>query len=404
MMLRGPLAPERMRSGDGALLSVLLSDFFGALAGSMVHLTMIWWVLSQDIPDNIVGLMVLAIFVPLNLGVLLSGVAVMRFGARALLVYSKLVAILGALSCGVLLAADLMTLPILAVVAVITYGAMSPSIAADVSRVPALTRLASRKLASFHAINGMVMVMGQVGGMVLAGLLADRVTPASVVFMAIGLLVMSALVTWAYFPRDRLRPMEPMSVMKQIQDMTLRVVARLDASSLGRNVVVATIGIVAVAEALSEVILPLDFRAAEQSAVALSGAYAVSIIAGVAGAYWAQAKHDEVELAPTILAFAGILLASVVLGWLIGGTVGITLAVAAASGMAWAAGTMTVSTLQMVMPASLQAQAMALWQAVSLAAGAIAILICGQIGYLGLPFLVLVSIAALAVCFVKRPS
>lgn len=390
------------RSGDGALLSILAADFVGALAGAMVYLTMIWWVLSQDVPDNIVGLMVLAIFIPLNLGVLLSGVAVMRYGARTLLVYSKLVAILGASACGLLLATHMMTLPILALVAVITYGAMSPSITADIARVPALTRLAKRKLVSFHALNSVVMVLGQVGGMILAGLLADHVSPATIVGMAVVLLVFSTWITWTGFPRDRLRPMEPLTTPQHVRNMTNKVIARLDGSLLARRIVLATIGVIAVGEGVVEVILPLGYRAAEQSATALSGAYALAIAAGVVGVYWAQAKFDDIKLAPSIAALAIGLLALITVGWLMGGVLGITIAVAAASGAAAAGGTLTVTTLQNTMPVSLQAQAIGLWQAVSLAVGAVTILITGQIGTWGMPFLIILAAGAACLCLFGR--
>ena len=59
-----------LRGGDAALLSILAADFFGAIAGALVHLTMVWWVLEQGISGPTVSLLVLCIFMPLNFGVL----------------------------------------------------------------------------------------------------------------------------------------------------------------------------------------------------------------------------------------------------------------------------------------------------------------------------------------------
>ncbi len=112
--------------GDAVLASILLADLLGAIAASLVFLTMTWWVLRQDPPDLVFGLMMLAIVVPLNIGVLLSGPAVARMGARRLLLWSKGGALAGAGLCLLLMAQGLMTLPLLALIAALTYGALGP--------------------------------------------------------------------------------------------------------------------------------------------------------------------------------------------------------------------------------------------------------------------------------------
>jgi len=177
---------------------------------------MVWWVLSQGVSGPTVSLLVLCIFLPLNIGVLLTGVAVDRFGSRRLLIVSKLIATCGALACFLLLATNAMTLVILAILAIVTYGAMSPSISADISRVPAITKLAGRRLESFHAANGIVMVAGQMIGLIGAGLLWDATGPAAAVGLGTLLVLISTAFTWFGFPRDRVGPRSPLSAFAQV--------------------------------------------------------------------------------------------------------------------------------------------------------------------------------------------
>jgi len=167
---------------------------------------MIWWVLAQAVPDRVVGLMVLAIFVPFNLGVLLSGVAVMRFGSRKLLIFSKLIALGGGMSCGILLASGTMT---------------------------ALTRLAKRGLAGFHALNGTVLVIAQLIGFGIAALMAEHMRPEFPVSLGGVLLALSAGLTWAFFPRDRPQRQNAAPVFQQIRSLTAAVFERLDNRTIG---------------------------------------------------------------------------------------------------------------------------------------------------------------------------
>jgi len=45
-----------LRSGDAVLASILAGDFFGAIAGSLVHLTMVWWVLEHGVSGPTVSM------------------------------------------------------------------------------------------------------------------------------------------------------------------------------------------------------------------------------------------------------------------------------------------------------------------------------------------------------------
>lgn len=371
-----------LRSGDRALIGILLSDFFGAIAGAVIHFTMIWWVLAQAVPDRVVGLMVLAIFVPFNLGVLLSGVAVMRFGSRKLLIFSKLIALGGGMSCGILLASGTMTLPLLALVATVTYAALGPSVAADLARVPALTRLAKRGLAGFHALNGTVLVIAQLIGFGIAALMAEHMRPEFPVSLGGVLLALSAGLTWAFFPRDRPQRQNAAPVFQQIRSLTAAVFERLDNRTIGISSIIATTAVIATSEGYSEIILPLDFRSSGLPPTALAGAYGATVIAGVISAAIANAVYGKVALQTALKVICLALLPAVVLAAIFQSTWGLFVAIVLTSAAAWGAGTLTVTTLQESMPVSLQAQAISLWHAFVLAAGALTVLVCGQIGNL----------------------
>lgn len=392
---------SRYRPGDGALVSIVASDFFGALAGSLIHFTMIWWVLGQDVPDRIVGLMILAIFVPFNLGVLFSGVAVVRFGSRKLLVLSKLVAVAGAGACCLLLAAGVMTLPILAVLAAVTYLAMGPSVAADISRVPALTKLAKRRLAGFHALNSSVLVLGQTAGLGLAALLLDFLSPEHAVAIGTSMLVVSAIITWAYFPRDRARRIPVAPVWLQIGSMTRSVLNRLDNKVIGIGSILATVAVMALAEGYTEVILPLDFRGSDLPASALASAYAMAVFAGVLAAVIAQSVYEKTALPTALRVIVFFVLAACGLALLVDSKWSLILAVAVCSAGAWGAGTLTVTTLQESMPASLQAQAISLWQSFVMFVSALIILVTGQVGSFSVWFMVLIACLAGVAAFGK---
>lgn len=384
--------PGRDRAGDAALFWILAADFVGALASALVHLTMIWWVLSQDVSDQVIGLMVLAIFLPLNLGVLISGIAVGRFGSRRLLVFSKGVAVGGVLACWALLAAGWMTLPLLACVAAVTYAAMGPSVAADIARVPALTRLAGRRIAAFHAANGIVMVLGQVSGLLLAGWLAERTSPATAVAFGSGLVAISAAITWATFPRDRIRPEPSATILRKFKDLSAGVLSHLKGSDVTLYAVLIAAAIVAVAEGVTEVVLPLSFRALNLPPGALATAYSVGVLGSILGAVGAQAVHGSVRLDSALAAIAVATTILLGLSMIIDLQFGVMLGVGVTSAAAWAAGTLTVASLQDKMPVSLQAQAVSLWQTLILATGALSIFVTGQIGPIGFAVLFTVSV------------
>lgn len=393
-MMRTPSAktgrPGR-RPGDAVLLSILAADFFGALAGALVHLTMVWWVLSQGVSGPTVSLLVLCIFLPLNIGVLLTGVFVARYGSRRLLIISKLVATAGAVACCALLAMNAMTLPILAGLAIVTYGAMAPSIAADIARVPALAKLAERRLESFHAANGISLVVGQMTGLLAAGFLWGAAGPAFATGLGICFVIISTAFTWIGFPRDRVGQRSELSTYGQVLDLSRSVLGHLGGPKVSLPAVLVTATIIAAAQGCIEVAFPIAVSAAGLPATALSLALVLAVVAGVSATVLAERMYSRIRLSIALVGIATALLALLIVaaGW--PGITGFYIAVAATAAAASGAGTLTITALQESMPVSLQAQAIGLWEFLCLSLGSVAIVMTGFTGTWSLYF-----IAALA--------
>lgn len=370
---------DKSRSGDLALLGIIASDFFGALAGATVHLTLIWWVLGQGTSATVVSLMILAIFVPMNLGVLFSGWAVARMGARRLLLISKSVALLGAFACFVLLASGQLSLWALALISTITYGAMGPSLTADLARVPALARMANRPLAVFHAGNGISMVLGQVGGLVLAGVLMDAIGMAQTVLIGCVLVVVSLFITWISFPRDRLGSAPTGSFLTVTRDLAVTVFHRVMSAGILHRALILVGVIIAVSEGISEVFLPLVIRENGLPATTLSSTMIALVAASIVGSLLAPAISKRFAL-NTVMGVATGLTALLFISalsvshWMV-----ITGFIALIVGVATLAGTLASTAIQEEMPNALQAQAMGLWQSTVLAASAVAIFLAGAL-------------------------
>jgi len=390
-------AHKGLRTGDAALIGILASDFFGALAGATVYMTMVWWVLAQGTSDLGITLLVMSIFVPLNIGVIASGVAVARFGARRLLLFSKSLAVVGAIACATMLATDAMTLWSLALLATLVYGAMGPSMTADVSRAPALTRLANRKLASFHAVNGTVMVSGQLGGLTLGGMFATASGSATAVAFGACLVGLSLMATWLSFPRDRLQPKPSMPATRQVIYMTQNVLSHLDGKKIGLLSISISVAYIVVAEGYAEVLLPLELKDAGLPPTDLSLALGLSTVASVFAMLWAQAVHGKVALRKA-LAFVGVAMVVLLLiAMSFGGWIAMVIAVSTTTAAASGSATLTFTTLQLSMPQSLQAQAAGLWQSFVLTSSALVMFLCGMIGPYGFVTLfALTTIATLA--------
>ena len=385
------------RSANKVLATILCADFFGALAGALVHLTMVWWVLEQGVSGPTVSALVLCIFIPMNLGVLLTGVAVDRIGSRRLLLISKLLATLGAAICWSLLATDMMTLPLLALLAIGTYGAMSPSIAADIARVPALTRLAKKRLETFHAANGIVMVIGQVLGLLGAGVLWEWVGPAAAVGLGVQLVLISTAITWAGFPRDRIGVRSPLTARAQLVALSRAALEKLDGPQISLPFVLCTAAIIATAQGCIEVAFPIAVSAADLPASALSMALVLAVGTGVAATLIAEITYRHIRMAQTLLGIALALFAVLLAATMAEGLVGFYIAVGATSAAASAAGTYVVTALQERMPVSLQAQAIGLWEFLVLSAGTITILLTGFTGIYSLHFIALIAAIAVGI-------
>ena len=393
-----------LRPGDTALLGIIVSDFFGALAGANIHLTMVWWVLSQGLSAATVSLMVLCIFAPLNAGVLLTGAAVARFGSRRLLVVSKSIALAGASSCLLALASGRMTPGLLAIIAIVTYGAMSPSMAADLARVPALARLARRRLASFHAANSAAFVAGQVGGFGLAGLLAGQGASVTSVAVGVVLVAISLAITWATFPVDRLHNRPVDGAMHVMRSQIRAVMSRLRGTPVRRAHVLAAAAIISTAQGCIEVAMPLAVRAAGLPTSVLSAALTVAVMSGVVATLLAQAVHPRVQLGRSLVLIASGLLFALLVAHAVPTITGVFVAVAATAAAASAAGVLTVTSLQQSMPTALQAQAIGLWQFLILGVGLLTIIATGQIGRFAFSLYALLSVAGIALAWYAQRS
>lgn len=387
-------AKDWLRTGDRALIGIMVSDFFVSIAGTIVYLTMVWWVLAEGASELGVTLLVLSIFVPLNAGVIVSGVAVAKYGARRLLLMSKALALVGAILCYVLLVTDTMTLWSLALIAIFVYGSMGPSTSADVARAPALTRLAKRRLAGFHAANGIVVVLGNVIGLVLGGYLAEGPGSATAIASSALLVALSLTVTFASFPRDRILPIQQASNREHLFALTRSVVHRLDGKQISMGSVLVTVALITVAEGFSEVLLPISLRISELPPTALSNALVISVVGSVIAYVVAQAIHGKVNLEST-LALTGVVLSAIlIVAIYLGGWNAVVISMVAATTVANATAMLVFTSIQLRMPASLQAQAASLWHSTVLTASASVIFITGVVNAHG--FLLLVVIAVLA--------
>lgn len=389
-------ANKWIRSGDPALIGLLLSDFLVSVAGTIVYLTMVWWVLDQGASELSVTLLVLSIFVPLNAGVIVSGVAVAKFGARRLLLISKALALLGAIMCFVLLATKTMTLLLLALIAIFVYGSMGPSMTADVSRAPAMVRLARRKLASFNAANGIVMVVGGVFGLTLGGYLSEGEDAPIALAISALLVGLSLVVTYASFPRDRIVQNSPTSSYGHLKLLTREVLNRLNGKVIGIGSVAVAIGLITVAEGFAEVVLPISLRNFDLPPTAMSNALALAVVGSVLAYLYAQAIHEKVKL-DIALAWAGVFLCIALgIAATMGGWTAIVIGVVVTAAVADAAAMLAFTSIQEAMPPSLQAQAASLWYSAVLTASTVVIFLTGLTKGFGFVFMALIVVVVTA--------
>ncbi len=395
--------PLRLRRGDDLFIGILAADFFGAIAASLVFLSMVWWVLEQGSSDLVFGLMMLSIVVPMNIGVILSGPGVARIGARKLLLISKLCALGGASLCLLFIATDVLTLPLLAVLAIVTYGSLGPSVTADLSRAPAIARLAGRRLIDFNAADGLVMLAGSVLGFWLAGRLNDQ----GMVTIALGIAVigvaLSTYCTWLSFPRDRKQKAFDGSAGAHLADLVRKVLVRILASPALRNMTICGALLLAVSDVYEEIFVPLSLRAQGAESSMLSYALIASLLASAVVSVLAPALHERISSRRVfaVSALAGVL----VLGLhLTDGGFWVMIAVIVITSLG-AGVTMTIgfTHLQESMPQSLQAQAIGIWQSFVMTVGSLALLAGGLLGTGVLWLLVvLAAISALASLSIRR--
>ncbi len=370
----------RFGLGDAIMSGILIADFFGAIAASLVFLTMVWWVLEQNTSDFVFGLMILTIVLPLNLGVLLSGPAVARIGARKLLVWSKLAALLGATLCFAFLALDAMSLPLLAGIAVVTYFSLGPSVTADLSRAPAIARLAGRRLIDFNAVNGLVMLIGSVAGYLLAGFLNDRGLVATSLGIAVICVAASTMATWASFPRDRFtRPFEG-TQNAHFWFLVRSVLARAKSTPMIRNAAICSAVLLAASDVYEDIFFPLVLRAEGLPASTFSFALIASLVASAVVSVLAPSLYQRVRMGWIFQASAVAALLMIALH-LFGTSLGLMYAVIVVLAIgAGVTGTIGFTIMQEDMPQSLQAQAVGIWQSFSMTFGSCVLVMGGWLG------------------------
>jgi len=293
-----------------------------------------------------------------------------------------------------------MTLTILGILAIAIYGAMAPSVSADISRVPAIAKLANRRLETFHAINGIVMVTGQLLGLWAAGVLWDLIGPPPAVALGVLFVLVSTGFTWVAFPRDRMGVPSPLPVFEQVKELSRSVLRKLDGPNVNLSTVLVAAAIIATAQACIEVALPIAVSAAGLPASVLSWALLLAVITGISASLIAERTYAHIRLAPALLAISLILLAFLIVSAAISGITGFCIATGATSGAAAAAGTFMITSLQERMPVSLQAQAIGLWEFTVLSVGSFTILVTGFVGSYALIFIV--ALGALAVGLALR--
>lgn len=360
------------------LIGILLSRSLAFAGGAIIQLAMMWWVLQVHGSPILLSVLAICMFLPMNIGIIGSGLLVGRFGARRLLLFSKLAALLGAITCTTMLAVDLLTIETLLVLSVLTYGAMAPSITADISRVPVLTQFAGWRIATFHAANYTVMISARLVGFGFAGVLVDRFGQAATVGLATVFVAGSLAVTAASFPRDSSRRKGSLTLSAWLT-LTQRVVAHEAMSRISLLTVIGVALLMAIWATQVEVLLPLTVNMSHLPATVLSAALAVCALASMMGAATYRFVGERIGITRLARRLVWVFPLTLMLAASRGrlDVIAPSTAVCAATGAFLANG--VVTTLQREMPTSLQAQMIGLWRSLSMLSTAMALLVVGAL-------------------------
>jgi len=239
-------------------------------------------------------------------------------------------------------------------------------------------------------------VLGQMAGLLGAGLLWDAAGPSAAVGLGVILVLISTGCTWLGFPRDRVGPRSPLSVIAQVKTLSRSVLAKLDGPNIDLSSVLVTAAIIATAQGCIEVAFPIAVAAADLPASALSLALVLAVITGVASTVFAEMAYARTRLAPALLLIAGSLFGVLIIASAWPNITGFYIAVGATSAAAAAAGTLTITALQERMPVSLQAQAIGSSEFLVLSVGSATILLTGFTGALSLYFISLIALVSIA--------
>lgn len=383
---------------------ILVSDVLAFSGGATIQLSMIWWVLEVYGSPVLLSALSICMFGPLIVGVTISGLIVGRFGARRLLILSKAAASLGSIACAGILASGLMSIEILLALAVLTYGAIAPSLTADLSRVAAFAQFAGWRLATFHTASLGVLVSARLVGFALAGILVDRIGEAATVGLASVLLIASLVVTIVSFPRDR--PVRGAAIsVSAWNSLTRRILASEAFRRVGILTVTSAALLIAVGLAMIEVIVPSVAHVGQYSSTVLSVALSACAFANIVGAALYRLTEGRLSIArawftlPWLLSLA---LATAAFDGRLVLVVSAT-AVCAAAGAYLATG--LVSTLQKQISNSLQAQFFGLWQTLVMSTAVLVIALVGVASSLSLWLAIWTLVAfALAVALAQTLS
>jgi len=328
----------------------------------LTEFALLWYVLERYGDALLVGLLVVIIELPMIIGAIISGAMVRRFGARRLLLWSRIVTIAASLTAAGLVATDALTLVNLYLLALVAHACMAPTILADTSRIPVFARFAGASLAKFNARNGAAMTFAALLGFLVAGFLVETVGYALVLLLAALFFVIAFLITLTWFPRDRVSHARKLDLSIWF-DLAARTVKAIHMSDLVLLLTI-TIGILgAVAAGFEEVLLPISIERLSLSATALSTLFVVVAVGSLIGELGYSYVTDRIS-ARSLALVAGISLTLLLSALAIHTSYEMILVAAGLVAIFGAPlGPLMITTIQTQMPHSLQGNAVGLIEA-----------------------------------------
>jgi MFS family permease len=380
---QGSPAKDLMRSIP--LLGMLLSNAFAFVGSAMLQLTVVWWVLETYNSPILLSILAVIIYLPVNVGVIVSGLLVGRFGARRLLLVSGLAAVLGTVACSVMLAGSVLTFEALAALAFVTYVAIAPAMTAYASRIRVMAQFSGWRISTVHAAGRPMMLVARLAGLSLAGLLVERVGDAVTAAFAAFLLACGLLVIFVSFPRDRPGRKDSFTISAWLT-LTKKVLTHERFKEIGLVTVAGLALLTAVLAALFEVVFPLTVSTNQLPVTLLSTVLAAGAIASVIGGVGYRAIDGRIGFLRLPVLLSWVFPLALVVAAANGRLVVVAASVAACAAVGTFLLTGLAATMQKQMPNSLQAQMVGLAQALIFSTSAVAIFVTGATGSISLAF------------------